>query len=111
MRNYSNYPSSARPIEIEMIRGMTNQPLTQQEEIRLNNLLRSPTDSNDAFISKPAAQWLQTDDAAPDAADTLFGDFWYHGELCIMFADTNVGKSILAVQIGNALSKAQGIPG
>ncbi len=34
----------------------------------------------------------------------LFGKFWYEGELCILFADSNLGKSILAVQIANAIS-------
>jgi len=34
----------------------------------------------------------------------LFGKLWYEGELCILFADSNVGKSILAVQIGNAIN-------
>lgn len=35
----------------------------------------------------------------------LFGDFWFEGEVCILFADTNVGKSILAVQIADAISR------
>jgi RecA-family ATPase len=34
----------------------------------------------------------------------LFGELWYEGEICILFADTNVGKSILAVQIANSIS-------
>jgi hypothetical protein len=38
----------------------------------------------------------------------LFSVFWHEGELCICFADTNLGKSILAVQIANSISK--GIP-
>ncbi|MGZ3778158.1 MAG: AAA family ATPase [Mucilaginibacter sp.] len=35
----------------------------------------------------------------------LFGEFWHQGEFCILFADTNVGKSILAVQIANSISR------
>ena len=27
----------------------------------------------------------------------LFSEFWHEEELCILFADTNLGKSILAV--------------
>jgi len=34
----------------------------------------------------------------------LFGEFWFEGEICILFADTNLGKSILAVQIANSIS-------
>jgi hypothetical protein len=39
----------------------------------------------------------------------LFGPFWYESELAIMFADTNTGKSVLAVQIGNALAEGKPI--
>jgi RecA-family ATPase len=41
----------------------------------------------------------------------LFSEFWFEGELCILFADTNLGKSILAVQIGNSISKGEQIRG
>jgi hypothetical protein len=39
----------------------------------------------------------------------LFGKFWYQNELCILFADSNLGKSILAVQIGNYINKGESI--
>jgi RecA-family ATPase len=35
----------------------------------------------------------------------LFGELWFEKELCILFSDTNLGKSTLAVQIANSLSK------
>ena len=35
----------------------------------------------------------------------LWKEFWIENEVCCLFADANVGKSILAVQIGNAISK------
>jgi VirE N-terminal domain/AAA domain/Primase C terminal 1 (PriCT-1) len=41
----------------------------------------------------------------------LFGEFFHEHELCILFADTNVGKSILAVQIANSISKGEQIAG
>ncbi len=105
--NAALYPS--RPAEIELIRDMARGALTPKQKKQLKKQVETrPPDSRDAFISKPAADWLQgdADDAQPDK---LFGDFWYRGELCILFADTNVGKSILAVQIGNALSSGQPI--
>ena len=37
----------------------------------------------------------------------LFGKFWFEGELCILFADSNLGKSILAVQIGNSVNTGE----
>lgn len=41
----------------------------------------------------------------------LFGQLWYEGEICILFADTNVGKSILAVQIADMISKGSDADG
>ncbi|MGV9004720.1 AAA family ATPase [Flavobacterium sp.] len=35
----------------------------------------------------------------------LFGELWFENEMAILFADTNLGKSIVAVQIANSLSK------
>jgi hypothetical protein len=98
-----------RPMAIELIRSMANGPLTAKKNQKLNELLRSPADSKDAFIIKPAADFLQIADSRPETG-MLFGDFWYEGELCILFADTNVGKSILAVQIGDALSRGTPLP-
>ncbi len=105
MNNYSK-PAHyyERPAAIELIRTMAKQPLTAKQDQTLHNLLRSPADSKDAFIIKPAGEFLDMADS-PAESDMLFGDFWYEGELCILFADTNVGKSILAVQIGDALSR------
>ena len=43
--------------------------------------------------------------------EMLFDEFWFEGEICILFADTNVGKSILAVQMGDSISKGVPIKG
>ena len=58
------------------------------------------------LLMKPARQWMLEASATPDPR-TLFGSFWREGELAILFADTNVGKSILAVQIADAISRGQ----
>ncbi len=34
----------------------------------------------------------------------LCGPLWYEGELCVLFADTNIGKSLLAVQIADMIA-------
>lgn len=39
----------------------------------------------------------------------LFGEFWLEGELCILFADTGKGKSILAVQIAESIARGEAI--
>ncbi|HEY4324673.1 MAG TPA: AAA family ATPase [Mucilaginibacter sp.] len=49
-------------------------------------------------------RWMELGNREP-AAKMLFGEFWYQHELCFLFANTNTGKSILAVQIGNAIAR------
>jgi hypothetical protein len=39
----------------------------------------------------------------------LLGELWQEGELCILFGPTNVGKSILAVEIGDAIASGGAI--
>ena len=58
---------------------------------------------DELFNVNTANHWLQqaSTRAIPKM---LFGKFWFEGELCILFADSNLGKSILAVQIGNSIN-------
>ncbi len=41
----------------------------------------------------------------------LFDVLWFENELCILFADTNLGKSILAVQIADSIYRGKPVPG
>jgi len=62
------------------------------------------------FLVKSANQWIEQAKTRP-IPQMLFGEFWFEGELCILFADTNLGKSILAVQIGNSICNGEQIKG
>ncbi|WP_339628349.1 AAA family ATPase [uncultured Maribacter sp.] len=62
------------------------------------------------FILKKASQWIDEAKNRP-TPKMLFSEFWHEGELCILFADTNVGKSILAVQIGNSIALGEPLQG
>jgi len=61
----------------------------------------SQQNTGEVFTIMQAADWLSDNYTEQKM---LFGQFWFQGELCILFADTNVGKSILAVQIANSLA-------
>src|SRR5690606_12562596 len=63
--------------------------------------------STSCFLVKPANKWIEEAKSRP-IPKLLFDKFMFEGEVCILFADTNVGKSILAVQIANSISS--GIP-
>ncbi len=62
------------------------------------------------FDIRTASEWIEKAATMP-TPHMLFDTMWYEGDLCILFADTNVGKSILAVQIGDSISRGQAIPG
>ena len=62
------------------------------------------------FKVKTANKWIEQAKTRP-IPKMLFGELWFENELCILFADTNLGKSILAVQIGNSISKGKQING
>ncbi len=62
------------------------------------------------FLVKTASRWIEQAKKRP-TPKMLFSEFWFESELCILFADTNLGKSILAVQIGNSISQGQPFSG
>ena len=61
------------------------------------------------FISKSANEWMSEAKEKP-IQRRLFGNLWFENELAILFAETNAGKSILAVQIADSISKGCPIP-
>jgi len=65
---------------------------------------------NSLFLMRKASVWLQEAQHRP-TPKMLFGELWFETELCILFADTNLGKSILAVQIGDSISNGNPIKG
>jgi hypothetical protein len=67
-------------------------------------------ESKGLFTVKDGNRWIEQAKTRP-IPQMLFGEFWFEGELCILFADTNLGKSILAVQIGDSISKGEQISG
>jgi hypothetical protein len=55
-----------------------------------------------------AADWMRQEQYTQPPLQ-LFGELWFENELCILFADTNMGKSVLAVQIANSISRNEPI--
>lgn len=62
------------------------------------------------FTIQTANSWIEQAKSRP-IPKMLFSEFWYESEVCILFSDTNLGKSILAVQIANSISRGEHIPG
>jgi hypothetical protein len=97
----TNFEFDKYGIGVEDIKTEAEQLLKQGNEAK---------ESKGLFIVKTASRWIEQAKTRP-IPKMLFGEFWFEGELCILFADTNLGKSILAVQIGNSISRGEQIRG
>jgi hypothetical protein len=96
------------PIEIEMIRSDVAAFNSRKNKAgQFSNVWETGPEAR-LLRTKSANDWMKQEHGKP-ALKSLFGSFWFEGELCILFADTNLGKSILAVQIGDSLTKAYSI--
>jgi len=85
---------------------MTTLNAQHLQQISLQQLQQQQNNDNLLMI-RDANYWI--DEARSRAIpQMLFGKFWHQGEVCILFADSNLGKSILAVQIADAISKGKG---
>lgn len=76
-----------------------------QEQFDVNNTKKS--NGENLFNVMTANDWIKQAEKRP-IPKMLFSEFWHEGEVCILYADTNLGKSILAVQIADSISR--GIP-
>lgn len=62
------------------------------------------------FIVKKANEFTADASSRPNPKK-MFGQLWSEHEICILFADSNAGKSILAVQIADAITKGKKVMG
>ena len=102
-------PEDLLDIDIEKFRGNNFITLLEAD---LNDNLRQLKATLPAGLLevKTANNWIEQASKRP-IPRMLFSEFWYEQELCILFADTNVGKTILAVQIADSISRGCPIPG
>lgn len=55
---------------------------------------------------KTANEWMEEAASRPDPRP-LWDCLWNEGEVCCLFADSNLGKSLYAVQIANEIAKTE----
>ncbi len=61
------------------------------------------------LTTKPARRWQQAKDERRTPKTELFGPMWRTGELAVLFGETGAGKSILAVQIAESISRGNAV--
>ena len=90
---------------------MTNQTDLSDEISELNDIMDQDgneliDEDNNALIIKSANDWNIEAQSEPDSKE-LFGQLWFEGEIVVLFGDTGLGKSALAVQIGDGIARAE----
>ena len=71
---------------------------------------QKPSDNIGIFKAKTANQWMAESKLRP-IPKRLFDSLWFEGYICILLADTKLGKYILTVQICDSISRARPIRG
>ncbi|MFI5163025.1 MAG: AAA family ATPase [Sphingobacteriales bacterium] len=102
------YHTSERPPEIEMLRSEARGQTFVSAKAPKRIYADDPDAARYLFTVGDGNRWMELGEREPEPK-MLFGEFWQQGELCVLFADTNAGKSVLAVQIGNAISRGRQI--
>lgn len=57
---------------------------------------------------KSANDWISGAKSRPQPTD-LWNGLWFENEVCCLFADTNIGKSIYAVQIASHIAESRSV--
>jgi DNA primase len=82
---------------------VNNTPEYEFKEVMDSKVNNAESNGNNLLIMKSAAEWIEVAKTKP-IPKMLFGELWFESEICILFADTNAGKSILAVQIADSIT-------
>src|SRR5690242_17028095 len=75
----------------------------REEANTLVPLVNHPDQDSGYLIVSSVNEWMENAQRKPKPK-MLFDVFWHEGEMCILFSDTNLGKSILAVQLADSIS-------
>lgn len=86
---------------------MLSQELEEKSKL-LDEQATVGSKSDEIFIVKSANQAMQDAKDIPDPKP-LWLSLWNEGEVCCLFADSGVGKSIYAVQIATAIAQNQNV--
>lgn len=77
---------------------------------QITNAIESRADATDVgmLTLRSANKTLLVASKRPDPED-LYNGLWYEGEVCCLFADSNVGKSIYAVQMADEIAQVRNV--
>lgn len=76
----------------------------QQLQELVTNPTRPTIETPSVFVVKKSNDWMRQAATMPDPRP-LWKSLWHENEVCCLFADSNVGKSIYAVQIASHIAR------
>lgn len=91
---------------IQQYKNKDNNGIIQLQDLEKdhNKHVQTTTNNSNGILKTVTANnWLK-EASLKETPKRLFGDFMFENELCILFGDSNTGKSILAVQIADSVS-------
>lgn len=94
------------PITDAISRSLAGQNNNQQDNNQQDKIRY--TASCNSLLSKSANQTILKSMSSPDPKN-LYKDLWFEDEICCLFADSNAGKSILAVQLADHISQHESV--
>lgn len=99
--------TSEKPLVVQLIQNEVRD-MADAAARKRQVIISDPDAVVELFDIYPANEWMamETEHETPQM---LFGNFWLEGELCILFADTNMGKSLLAVQLADSITRGEPI--
>lgn len=84
--------------------------MNQNDSTNIPNRNNENKISSKSFVTKTCKQWIEEVKNAP-TPEMLFDSLWFQDEICFLFADSNIGKSILSYQIGDSISSGKPMEG
>ena len=92
---------------LQIVHSIARYDVGQKEKPNFESV-KDAADFSSLLLTKTANVCIEEAKLMP-TPKTLFDDFWFEGEICILFADTGLGKSVLAVQVADSITKHSSI--
>lgn len=86
-------------------------PYRKQREALKKQAEREPSPFDTMLTARRASEWITHGRRTTVASQELFGDLWRVGEVAVLFGEKGSGKSVLAVQLADAIASGKRIKG
>lgn len=86
-----------------------NETIIQQLTTEIDNAFSPEKAVEIGILTVKTANQTVTDASTRPDPTQLYLELWYEGEVCCLFADSNLGKSIFAVQMADEIARTRNV--